>query len=70
MSGLNKNEFNKKFKKRYFFKKTNFLKLKFGKLGIFFLKEFRFEFVYFVLLKKFLKKLSVTKNKFSKYSKF
>jgi len=46
----------------------NFSKLTFGNLGFFFIKNFRFEYLYFLFFKKLLKLLN--KNKFASFNKF
>ena len=45
------------------------VKLRFGNIGLFFKKNFRFEFVYLVFLKKQYKYLNPSKLKFRKTNK-
>jgi hypothetical protein len=59
----------KKFKNRHSLKKQDFLKLKFGRVGFFFIRDCRFEFVYLTLIKRFLKNLNFLKFKFRKFNK-
>lgn len=70
---LKKNQNNKilkKFKKRKNLKKKDYLLLKFGNVGFFSFKDFRFEFIYLSLLKKILKTLKFLKLKRKKFNKF
>lgn len=55
------------FKRRNYSYKKNF-NLKFGNLGFFFNKSFRFEYLYFFFFKKCLKLLN--KNKYMTFNKF
>jgi hypothetical protein len=69
---LKKNQFNKilkKFKKRKNLKKNDSLVLKFGQIGFFFKKDYRFEFVYLSFLRRLFKKLNILKKKLKYFSK-
>jgi len=59
----------KKFKKRGNLNKKDIRVLKFGQIGFFFKKEYRFEFVYLSFLKRLFKKLSILKKKMKYFSK-